>query len=87
MMKEYRDDYKGFKIDMQDRYERHLTLADDKLIMIREHVPRGSVGISIVFDGSKKCHGTLDIKQHKELLIQIAEAIEQTEKETGSEEE
>lgn len=69
------DEYKGFKIDKQDRYKRHLTLADDKLIMIRNHVPRGSVGISIVFDGGKKCHGTLDIKQHKELLLQIAEAI------------
>ena len=85
MMKEYKDNYKGFKIDMQDRYERHLTLAAGKLIMIRDHVPRGSVGISIVFDDNKKCHGTLDIKQHKELLLQVAEAL--AIEETGSEEE
>jgi len=86
-MKEYRDNYKGFKIDMYDRFEKTLKFTDNTLIMIRDDVPRGSVGISIVFDGNKKCHATLDIKQHKELLIQIAEAIEQTEKQTGSEEE
>ena len=60
-------------------------LNEGKLILVREPVPSGSVGISIVFDDDRKCHGTLDIKQHKELLLQVAEAI--AIEETGSEEE
>jgi len=81
-------------MDDEDRYDRDWfqegldivkTLADDKIIMVREPVPSGSVGISIVFDGGRKCHGTLDILQHKELLLQVAEAI--AIEEIGSEEE
>ncbi len=61
------------------------TLTDDKIIMVRDAVPSGLVGISFVFDDERKCHGTLDIVQHKELLLQVAEAI--AIEETGSEEE
>jgi hypothetical protein len=81
-------------MDDEDRYDRDWlqegmgilkTLADDKIIMVREPVPSGSVGISIVFDDERKCHGTLDVLQHKELLLQVAEAI--AIEETGEEEE
>ena len=81
-------------MDDEDRYDRDWlqegmgilkTLADDKIIMVREPVPSGSVGISIVFDHERKCHGTLDVLQHKELLLQVAEAI--AIEETGEEEE
>ena len=51
------------------------TLTDDKIIMVREPVPSGSVGISIVFDDGRKCHGAIDILQHKELLIQVLSLI------------
>ncbi len=60
-------------------------LNEEKLILVREPVPSGSVGISVVFDDDRKCHGTLNILQHKELLLQVAEAI--AAQENGSEEE
>jgi len=73
---------------MNKEDEKSITqlIADgERIIMVREPVPVGSIGISIVFDGGKKCHGTLDIIQHKELLLQVAEAIATQLK--GSEEE
>jgi hypothetical protein len=63
---------------MDDEDEKSITelIANgEKIIMVRDAVPSGLVGVSIVFDNNKKCHGTLDVLQHKELLIQVAEAI------------
>lgn len=62
-----------------------LIADGEKIVMVRDAVPSGLVGVSIVFDDDRKCHGTLDIVQHKELLIQVAEAI--AIEENGSEEE
>lgn len=52
-----------------------LIADGEKIVMVRDAVPSGLVGVSIVFDDDRKCHGTLDIVQHKELLLQVAEAI------------
>lgn len=52
-----------------------LIANGEKIVMVRDAVPSGLVGVSIVFDNDRKCHGTLDVLQHKELLIQVAEAI------------
>lgn len=52
-----------------------LIANGEKIVMVRDAVPSGLVGVSIVFDNNRKCHGTLDVLQHKELLIQVAEAI------------
>jgi len=52
-----------------------LIADGEKIVMVRDTVPSGSVGISVVFDDNRKSHGTLDIVQHKELLLQVAEAM------------
>tara|TARA_R100000995_G_scaffold2295_4_gene1530 strand:+ start:1823 stop:2050 length:228 start_codon:yes stop_codon:yes gene_type:complete len=64
-----------------------LIADGEKIVMVRDAVPSGSVGISVVFDDDRKCHGTLDIVQHKELLLQVAETIAIAAQENGSEEE
>ena len=62
-----------------------LIADGEKIVIVRDTVPSGSVGISVVFDDDRNSNGTLDIVQHKELLLQVAEAI--AAQENGSEEE
>tara|TARA_R110002051_G_scaffold176582_3_gene246578 strand:- start:16492 stop:16707 length:216 start_codon:yes stop_codon:yes gene_type:complete len=46
----------------------------DKTLIVMDAVPKGSVGVTIVF-GEHQTHGSLDIKRHKELLLHITDVL------------
>jgi len=51
----------------------------NKIVILRKPVPEGSVGITLIFGDDKRYNGTLDIMRNKDLLITIAEALEDEE--------
>tara|TARA_R110000787_G_scaffold61365_2_gene139072 strand:+ start:484 stop:678 length:195 start_codon:yes stop_codon:yes gene_type:complete len=53
------------------------VLDGKKIMMFRDPIPEGSVGVSIVWGDGKEFHGIVDIKQHAKLLLAIAEVVEQ----------
>ena len=62
-----------------------------KMIMMRDIVPEGSVGISIVF-GGYETHATLRCEEHREFLIHLTDVLEAeriaiAQQKNGSEEE
>lgn len=52
----------------------------NKIVILRDPVPKGAIGISLVFgDEDKRYNGLLDIRKNKDLLILLAEAMEDEE--------
>ena len=52
-----------------------LIADGEKMIMMRDTVPKDSVGISIVF-GEYETHATLRGEEHKEFLIHLTDVLE-----------
>lgn len=51
----------------------------NQILILRDPVPKGKLGISFIFDDDKRFNGTLDMLKHKELVLAIAEAIQDEE--------
>tara|TARA_R110002012_G_scaffold9443_1_gene43433 strand:+ start:613 stop:873 length:261 start_codon:yes stop_codon:yes gene_type:complete len=47
----------------------------EKMLIVRDSVPKDSVGITIVF-GDYQTHGTLRIKEHKEFMLHLTDVLE-----------
>lgn len=47
----------------------------NKILMLRDPVPEGKLGITIIFDNDKRFNGLLDITIHRQLILDIAEAL------------
>ena len=50
-----------------------------QILIIRDPIPKGKLGISLVFDDDKRFNGTLDMTKHKHLVLAIAEAFQDEE--------
>jgi hypothetical protein len=46
-----------------------------QILILRDPVPKGKLGISFIFDDDKRFNGTLDMLKHKQLILDIAEAF------------
>lgn len=46
-----------------------------QILILRDPIPKGKLGISFVFDDDKRFNGILDMKIHKQLILDIAEAL------------
>tara|TARA_R100000900_G_scaffold144426_1_gene128475 strand:- start:35 stop:301 length:267 start_codon:yes stop_codon:yes gene_type:complete len=51
----------------------------NKTVILRDPVPKGAVGISLVFGDDERYNGLLDIEKNKDLLILLAKAMEDEE--------
>jgi hypothetical protein len=50
-----------------------------QILILRDPIPKGKLGISFIFDDDKRFNGTLDIIKHKKLVLAIAEALQDEE--------
>jgi hypothetical protein len=50
-------------------------IKGNKILILRNPIPEGKLGISFVFDDDKRFNGVLDMKIHKQLILDIAEAF------------
>ena len=50
-------------------------IKGNKILILRNPIPEGKLGISFVFDDGKRFNGVLDMKIHKHLILDIAEAF------------
>jgi len=62
-------------------------IKGNKILILRDPIPEGKLGISFVFDDDKRFSGTLDIKTHSQLILDIAEAFQKNMDTRGDEEE
>ena len=46
-----------------------------QILILRDPIPKGKLGISFVFDDDKRFNGILDMTIHKQLILDIAEAL------------
>lgn len=46
-----------------------------QILILRDPIPKGKLGISFVFDDDKRFNGILDMMIHKQLILDIAEAL------------
>lgn len=46
-----------------------------QILILRDPIPKGKLGISFVFDDDKRFNGVLDMKIHRQLILDIAEAF------------
>lgn len=47
----------------------------NKILMLRDPIPEGKLGITFIFDNDKRFNGLLDITIHRQLILDIAEAL------------
>ena len=47
----------------------------NKILMLRDPIPKGKLGITFIFDDDKRFNGILDMTIHKQLILDIAEAL------------
>ncbi len=52
-----------------------LIADGEKIIIVRDSVPKDSVGITIVF-GDYQTHGTLRFEEHKEFMLHLTDVLE-----------
>ena len=50
-----------------------------QILILRDPIPKGKLGISFIFDDDKRFNWTLDIIKHKKLVLAIAEALQDEE--------
>ena len=47
-----------------------------RMLIVRDAVPVGKIGIDIILDSGDICKGTIDIRTHGKLLITLMESLD-----------
>lgn len=64
--------YEGLlKMDIMEEIE-----SGSKILIVRDAVPVGKVGIDIILDNGDIHKGVIDIRTHRELLITLMESLD-----------
>lgn len=50
-------------------------IKGNKILILRDPIPEGKLGISFIFDDNKRFNGILDMAIHRQLILDIAEAL------------
>jgi phosphoribosylformylglycinamidine (FGAM) synthase-like amidotransferase family enzyme len=50
-----------------------------QILILRDPIPKGKLGISFVFDDDKRFNGKLDMTKHKNLILAITKAFQEEE--------
>ena len=64
--------YEGLlKMDIMEEIE-----SGSKILIVRDAVPVGKIGIDIILDNGELHKGVIDITTHRELLITLMESLD-----------
>ena len=66
---------------IKDMIENKMNIMEEiengsKLLIIRDAVPYGKVGVDIILDNGEIHQGVIDIRTHRELLITLMESLD-----------
>jgi phosphoribosylformylglycinamidine (FGAM) synthase-like amidotransferase family enzyme len=50
-----------------------------QILIFRDPIPKGKLGITFVFDDDKRFNGKLDMTKHKNLILAITKAFQEEE--------
>jgi len=60
------------KMDIMEEIE-----SGSKILIVRDAVPVGKVGIDVILDNGEILKGTIDIRTHRELLMTLVDSLDE----------